>query len=310
MSLRHDDPRPLPTRPPRGVPWPALGVLVAILVSAPPASAAARRAQQALGTARVELQHGDYARAEKAARKVLSDTDLPGPVRGAALTVLGKALFLANRFASGQTYPLGEHLLSGGTQFTDRRAQSKEEAARHEALRQAEAALREAIELGGATRAEASLFLAEALYEGGQIDGARKVLDVGFPELGPIAPEPRATALRSCLNLAARAQVVPCCGTTARAELPAGLVPPKKLSGANPEYTIEARKQKLQGVVILRLVVDEAGRAQCVRPIVGLGLGLTDSAISTVERWKFEPARLDGKTVPAVMIEKVSFRLQ
>lgn len=128
--------------------------------------------QKALATARIRLGEGDYAGAEKAARNLLADTGVPDSVRGGALTVLGKALFLDNRFASGQAYVLGNRLVPGGALFKDRRAHLKAEEARHKALRQAAAALREAAGLGGSSGLEASLFLAEELYEGGRIDEA------------------------------------------------------------------------------------------------------------------------------------------
>ena len=59
----------------------------------------------------------------------------------------------------------------------------------------------------------------------------------------------------------------------------------------DPEYTDEARHEKLQGSVTLRVLVTKDGRAGQVKIVKGLGLGLDDRAVVAVRTWRFQPAR-------------------
>ena len=59
----------------------------------------------------------------------------------------------------------------------------------------------------------------------------------------------------------------------------------------DPAYTDEARKAKLQGTVMLRVLVGQDGRATDVRVIAPLGLGLDERAMETVRTWRFVPAK-------------------
>jgi TonB family protein len=77
-----------------------------------------------------------------------------------------------------------------------------------------------------------------------------------------------------------------------------------------PRYTEKARQERIQGLVILRLVIDETGGVTEVDVLKGLPHGLTESAIETVERWEFEPARHDGKPVSVIYNITINFRLQ
>jgi TonB family protein len=70
-----------------------------------------------------------------------------------------------------------------------------------------------------------------------------------------------------------------------------GVYPAKCLYCPDPEYTDEARHEKLQGIVTLRVLVTADGRAGHVRIIKGLGLGLDERAAETVRKWRFQPAR-------------------
>lgn len=84
---------------------------------------------------------------------------------------------------------------------------------------------------------------------------------------------------------------------------------PKLLYMVEPEYSEEARKSRFQGTVVLRIVVDTGGRATEVHVVHGLGLGLDEKAIQAVGLWRFEPARQDGKPIPASAIVQVTFHL-
>jgi periplasmic protein TonB len=62
-----------------------------------------------------------------------------------------------------------------------------------------------------------------------------------------------------------------------------------------PGYTEEARKAKLQGKLLLQVLVGADGRATRIRVLQGLGLGLDEQAIETIRTWRFSPGRDAGK---------------
>jgi periplasmic protein TonB len=84
---------------------------------------------------------------------------------------------------------------------------------------------------------------------------------------------------------------------------------PRLLSKIEPEYSDEARKVKLQGSVMLRIVVDEQGRAESIEITRGLGLGLDERAVEAVRKWRFSPGTRGGRPVPTAALVEVTFRL-
>jgi periplasmic protein TonB len=58
-----------------------------------------------------------------------------------------------------------------------------------------------------------------------------------------------------------------------------------------PIYTDEARHVKVQGTVMLRVLVAADGKASEIRVLRGVGYGLEERAVQTVRGWKFKPAR-------------------
>ena len=88
-----------------------------------------------------------------------------------------------------------------------------------------------------------------------------------------------------------------------------GVSSPFLLSKVEPEYSEEARKAKYQGIVTLYVEVDTNGRAQNIRVLHSLGLGLDEKAIEAVKQWKFRPGMKNGKPVTVAAQIEVSFRL-
>ena len=71
----------------------------------------------------------------------------------------------------------------------------------------------------------------------------------------------------------------------------------------------EARKNKWQGVVILKLIIGKDGKPQDISVQRTLGMGLDEKAIEAVKQWRFEPGTKDGQPVPVEVSMEVSFRL-
>jgi TonB family protein len=89
-----------------------------------------------------------------------------------------------------------------------------------------------------------------------------------------------------------------------------GVKPPRAIYSPEPEFSEEARKRKVQGVVVLDIIVTSAGKAVQIRVVQGPGHGLAEKAVEAVSQWKFEPATKDGKPVSVEIAVEVDFRLQ
>ena len=85
---------------------------------------------------------------------------------------------------------------------------------------------------------------------------------------------------------------------------------PVKLSGPNPIYPEAARRARIQGVVVLECTIGKDGRVQRVKVLRGLPLGLTETAVDAVNKWKFKASTLNGKPVEVLYILTVRFNLQ
>ena len=88
-----------------------------------------------------------------------------------------------------------------------------------------------------------------------------------------------------------------------------GLTPPTVVSKPEPSYTAEAREQKIQGTVMLKLEIDRKGAAQNIHVERSLDAGLDAQAVKAVSTWRFGPARKNGKPVRCAATILVNFRL-
>lgn len=85
---------------------------------------------------------------------------------------------------------------------------------------------------------------------------------------------------------------------------------PKCVYCPSAEYTDKARKAKLQGTVMLAVVVEPDGAVRDANVTKGLGYGLDESAVKTVKKWSFKPAvDRDGNPVPVKLVVEVNFHL-
>lgn len=77
-----------------------------------------------------------------------------------------------------------------------------------------------------------------------------------------------------------------------------------------PRYTEGARKIRLSGAVILEAIIDEHGNVTNVEVLKGLPQGLDRAAVEAVSKWKFRPARLEGRAVKVFYTLTVRFELR
>ncbi len=88
-----------------------------------------------------------------------------------------------------------------------------------------------------------------------------------------------------------------------------GVTAPKAVYSPNPAFTDEARRKKINGVVLLGLIVNSDGTVRAVNVVKSLEPGLDKQAIAAVSKWKFQPATKDGKPVAVNILVETSFHL-
>lgn len=91
-----------------------------------------------------------------------------------------------------------------------------------------------------------------------------------------------------------------------------GIVAPKVRYDERPEYTGAALSAKIEGVVVVEVVVDETGQA--TNPVVVRSLddqfGLDAAAIEAAKKWRFQPGTYQGKPVPVVVTLEMGFTMR
>ena len=78
-----------------------------------------------------------------------------------------------------------------------------------------------------------------------------------------------------------------------------------------PHYPESARRQRVEGTVLLKMRITEQGQVEDVQVERSAGHPeLDESAIEAVRRWRFEPARRNGEPVAILVTIPVVFKLQ
>ncbi len=84
--------------------------------------------------------------------------------------------------------------------------------------------------------------------------------------------------------------------------------PPRPLRQTRPVYPQEAFVKRVEGEVLLEILIDAAGVVADARVLRSIPL-LDAAALRTVLEWRFEPALMQGRPVPAIARAPVRFRL-
>jgi TonB family protein len=89
----------------------------------------------------------------------------------------------------------------------------------------------------------------------------------------------------------------------------AKITPAEILSKPTPVYTEEARSQRVEGEVLLEVVLQASGRLRVLRVVRGLGHGLDDAAVRAAQRIRFKPAIRDGQPSDSTAVVHIIFQL-
>jgi TonB family protein len=90
----------------------------------------------------------------------------------------------------------------------------------------------------------------------------------------------------------------------------AGLNAPTVLSSTVALYTEDASIHAIEGTVTIQAVIDENGRITSSRILKGLGYGLDQIALESVQDWKISPATRNDLPVSVVAQIDVEFNLR
>lgn len=164
------------------------------------------------------------------------------------------------------------------------------------------------LDLQGADPAQALPSVRDALFFPSVEDAVASVpkplqRSIPFPIDGPPhANKAEMTKPCDC----ARSGMSPCDVDTGKDEQ---VHPPKFLYGADPRFTDEARRDKLNGNVLVELTADKNGKPQDVWILRPLGLGLDESAAQAVLTYAFQPATCHGNPVSVYLNVSVNFQI-
>jgi len=82
------------------------------------------------------------------------------------------------------------------------------------------------------------------------------------------------------------------------------------LHNPKPQYPLIARRLKLEGTVIVRVLVSSEGKPEIVRLGTSSGSNVLDqAALNAVQGWSFVPAKQGGQSVTAWVDVPIRFRL-
>jgi TonB family protein len=88
-----------------------------------------------------------------------------------------------------------------------------------------------------------------------------------------------------------------------------GVSAPVAVEKHEPQYSSEARINKVQGTVVLSIVIGSDGIPRDLRVIRSLGLGLDQKAIEAVRQWRFKPGIKENQPVSVLATVETNFRL-
>jgi TonB family protein len=93
------------------------------------------------------------------------------------------------------------------------------------------------------------------------------------------------------------------------AEVASRLFPAEILSKPLPIYTAEARHLRIEGEVLLEVVLEATGNIHVLRVVRGLGHGLDDEAVRAAAQIRFKPALRDGQPTDSTVVLHIIFQL-
>jgi TonB family protein len=95
--------------------------------------------------------------------------------------------------------------------------------------------------------------------------------------------------------------------STPQAHVPADVMAKLLIHRVDPDYPEAARRENLQGVIVLDVVVGRDGSVLGIRAVNGPDV-LAQAAMDALRWWRFEPYRVDGQPVVVETTVAVEFK--
>ena len=87
------------------------------------------------------------------------------------------------------------------------------------------------------------------------------------------------------------------------------ITPPMSTYQPELEYADKARKKKIQGTVMVSIVITPESTVRDAKVVTSLDKYLDQKALEAVSKWKFQPATQDGKPVALRTVVEINFHL-
>jgi protein TonB len=97
-------------------------------------------------------------------------------------------------------------------------------------------------------------------------------------------------------------------GSAGASDTPAYDEPPKLVKKTRPKYPEAAFRDKLEGTVVVEIMIDDRGNVQDAT-VATSNPAFDQAALESVKKWRFKPARKDGKAVATRARVPVVFRI-
>ena len=89
-----------------------------------------------------------------------------------------------------------------------------------------------------------------------------------------------------------------------------GVTLPSVVKEVKPEYTPEAKKERAQGIVVMRCVVRRNGRPTDIAVVKSLHPQLDESAVAALKQWEFKAGTREEKPVDVRVSIEMTFTLK
>jgi protein TonB len=94
-----------------------------------------------------------------------------------------------------------------------------------------------------------------------------------------------------------------------RAGIPPVIRSPHKTRHVDPVYPEGARQERIEGVVLVEMLVNEGGTVEDARVMRSIAL-LDAAALEAVRQWRFTPSLLDDRPVKVILTASVRFDIR
>ncbi|MBI5422858.1 MAG: energy transducer TonB [Opitutae bacterium] len=86
-------------------------------------------------------------------------------------------------------------------------------------------------------------------------------------------------------------------------------VPPAMKEVPPPAYPSEWRDRTIEGEAQVAFLINEKGRTEQVQAVTATDVHFATAAIEAVKKWRFKPAKKDGKPARVLIVQTIKFTL-